>query len=102
MGKRKDLLAGVVVSALGFSVRAADCNQNGLDDYQEIRSRARLDCNLNGIPDECDILPVNFGLVELPVPKVSGTTDIHATDLDGDGAADFVFLDPFGRRVLLL
>jgi len=29
MGKRKDLLAGVVVSALGFSVRAADCNQSG-------------------------------------------------------------------------
>lgn len=33
-----------------------DCNQNGLDDIEEIASGQTEDCDGNGIPDTCDIL----------------------------------------------
>ena len=33
-----------------------DCNQNGLDDTEELASGQSEDCNGNGIPDTCDVL----------------------------------------------
>src|SRR5688572_28920442 len=39
----------------------ADCNQNGMEDFQEIASGRSPDCNSNRVPDGCDILPVNYG-----------------------------------------
>ncbi len=32
-----------------------DCNENGVDDPDDIASGTSLDCNNNGVPDECDI-----------------------------------------------
>ncbi len=32
-----------------------DCNNNGVDDADDITSGTSLDCNTNSIPDECDI-----------------------------------------------
>ena len=42
----------LVVGPLG---RAADCNQNGVEDTEEIDSGGASDCNENGVPDSCDI-----------------------------------------------
>lgn len=32
----------------------ADCNHNGLPDYDDISRGAAVDCNCNGVPDTCD------------------------------------------------
>jgi hypothetical protein len=40
---------------LPTAIWADDCNQNGVDDDQDIASGNSQDCNLNNIPDECEI-----------------------------------------------
>lgn len=42
-----------------------DCNQNLVEDFEEIQAGAVPDCDGNGIPDACDIAPVNHGLAVL-------------------------------------
>jgi C1A family cysteine protease len=51
-------------------VTPADCNGNGIPDYEDIASGTSEDCNRNRIPDECDL--------------ADGT--LH--DDDGDGVPD--------------
>jgi hypothetical protein len=41
-------------------LRAADCNNNGIDDADDISSGFSQDCNNNGVPDECDLLPTEI------------------------------------------
>lgn len=43
------------VATLAVSAGACDCNQNGVDDADDIAGGFSSDCNGNGIPDECDI-----------------------------------------------
>lgn len=44
----------MTVSILGPSAAAADCNNNGTPDWQEIQNNPALDCNNNGNLDACD------------------------------------------------
>jgi hypothetical protein len=47
-----------------------DCNENGVEDAEDIATGVSADCNQNGVPDSCDI--------------ASGTSE----DVDGDGRPD--------------
>ncbi|MCH8148849.1 MAG: choice-of-anchor B family protein, partial [Planctomycetes bacterium] len=67
------LPSGVILvsdRASGLFVLLADCNDNDLDDGQELRSGTGKDCNLNGILDACDI------------------TEGTAEDCNGNGSLD--------------
>lgn len=39
----------------GGLLRSSDCNENGINDAEDIAAGMSLDCNHNFIPDECDI-----------------------------------------------
>ena len=81
------VLATAYISAA--SVFAADCNNNGFDDAEDITAGRSLDCNTNSIPDGGDVLPVNFApALELVPGRLPN--DVVAIDLDGDGHVDLV------------
>ena len=100
--------AGVVValallSADGRTLRAADCNNNGVDDRQDIAEGTSPDCNGNGNPDECDLAAVNFGFA------VTGTVAVGErprgstmADLDGDGDLDLAVVNSYSDNVSVL
>jgi len=61
---------------------AADCNQNGLDDTEDLSAGNSLDVNVNDIPDECEDCNGN---------SILDDTDIAigaSADADGDGVPD--------------
>jgi hypothetical protein len=87
------IAVALLAAGLGLAappLPAADCNQNGVEDHDDIASGSAPDCNANGIPDPCDIAPVNFGLVSKGSHPLGGETTAAtaAADLDGDGDLD--------------
>jgi cysteine-rich repeat protein len=48
-----DDVAGGVVAPMG-AAGVIDCNNNGVDDLDDIANGTSPDCNLNSIPDECE------------------------------------------------
>jgi VCBS repeat protein len=82
---------------------ATDCNRNGVDDATDVETGASLDCNHDLIPDECDLLEVNYGLTvaeTIPSPW-DGNSDIALLDLEGNGALDLALADELIHRVYL-
>lgn len=75
-----------VVCAPAF---AADCNNNGVDDLDDIADGTSQDCNDNNVPDECDIAN---GLLqdcnENGVPDVCDIQDGTSDDLNGNEIPD--------------
>ena len=72
-----------------LSVRAADCNSNGVDDTEDIGSGASRDCNANAIPDECDLSGENAQFETALRYEVGRNADeVVASDFDGDGDVD--------------
>ena len=60
---RHTLLAVEILSFVGGRpAHPADCNENGIDDREDIAAGTSWDCNINGVPDECDVLPGEFYL----------------------------------------
>ncbi|HRX84479.1 MAG TPA: fibronectin type III domain-containing protein [Phycisphaerae bacterium] len=57
-----------------------DCNENGVDDADEIASGAVDDCNATGIPDVCELAGDDC--------DANGVPDECDPDGDGDGAID--------------
>src|SRR5688572_5713 len=77
----------------GGPASPADCNQNGIEDFQEIASGMSPDCNSNRVPDGCDILPVNYGPTsrqEIPFPEFPSR--MIEGDFDEDGLPDLAIL----------
>jgi endonuclease I len=74
-----------------------DCNNNGIDDAEDISTGASQDCDSNGVPDECQTDSDGDGLID-PCdgcpndpskfsPGVCGC-GVADTDTDGDGVLD--------------
>ncbi len=53
--KSRVLLFSMIAVAVTIRVWAADCNQNGVDDREDLLGGVSRDCNRNSIPDECDL-----------------------------------------------
>jgi hypothetical protein len=84
----------LLAAGLSLSVRllpAFDCNASGREDHADIAAGASLDCNGNGVPDECDVLPVNYGVAQRRQIGIVEVTQVFALHLDGDGSADVAF-----------
>ncbi len=96
-----------VVAGLGCSNAAiyewsADCNNDGIVDFGQIRAGELADANGNNIPDECEC-PADLngdgfvGASDMPrLLNQWGTTGVSDADLDGDG-----FVGPSDLAVLL-
>lgn len=67
------------------SARAIDCNQNGLDDSQDLLSGFSQDCNGNLVPDECEVSVQQRLLGEVPF-----LSTVMPADLDQDGDLDLI------------
>ncbi len=52
-----DTVLEAAVDAILIRRECDDCNNNGVDDEQDIADGTSQDCNGNGIPDECDTAP---------------------------------------------
>ena len=61
---------GIIDAYAALNLSFIDCNENSVQDADDISGGASQDCNLNGVPDECDI--------------ASGASN----DTDGDGVPD--------------
>jgi hypothetical protein len=57
-----------------------DCNENDIDDRDDIANGTSLDCNSNDIPDECEP-----ALADCNSNGVPDLCDVDSTDPDGDG-----------------
>ncbi len=58
-----------------------DCNDNDVDDADDIANGTSTDCNANGIPDECE------NLADCNENGVPDICDIDPNDPDGDGSS---------------
>ncbi|MCP4833256.1 MAG: hypothetical protein GY895_00690, partial [Phycisphaera sp.] len=75
----------------------ADCNENGIEDGDEIANGSAMDCDGNGVPDVCDPDTDGDGTIDAcdGCPEDPGKIDpgvcgcgVADTDSDGDGIAD--------------
>jgi len=80
-------VAGVSVAGVSH---AGDCNQNGLDDAEDITTGRASDCNGDGIPDICEALPAELGQRREAAELASKLRVLAVGDFDGDGLADTI------------
>ncbi len=66
---------------------AADCNQNGRDDTQDIALGGSTDLNLNNIPDECEDCNNNSVLDDTDILG-GGSADLNNNDIPDECEAD--------------
>ena len=91
-------LSFILLPLAGRLAAPADCNGNGIEDFQEVASGRSPDCDANRVPDECDILPVNYGPASRQGAPFPGSLwDILAGDFDRDGRQDLALLHSGGR-----
>ena len=89
---RLPLLIAALSLTLAVGAYGADCNQNGVEDAEDLVRGTSDDCDLDGLPDECTRPPVAqiFGeSVPLPLPR-GGWRDLRPTDVENDGDLDLV------------
>jgi hypothetical protein len=112
----QDTPQGIVVDPTGCP--AFDCNDNQVDDTEDIESGSSYDCDQTGLPDECELLS-EFCPFELGDVSNDGVTDgddllmftlamldlnrcgcsVDAADMNGDGVIDVMDVGPFTQRV---
>ena len=94
------LILSLVFALHSIGADAADCNGNGVRDRLDTSRETSADCNENRIPDECDLVPLQFGLRPGIDAGVS-PRHLRAVDFEGDGDIDLVAVgvDNDGARI---
>lgn len=89
------------VLALGGSVHADDCDNDGIDDAIAIANGDVQDCNNNGVPDSCDlyVFYTSYDFDDSGTPDECDIADGLYPDCNGNGLFDWV--DIFGAYDLL-
>jgi len=65
---------------------AADCNQNGISDSEDIAHGAAGDCNGNGVPDQCDLASGQSG--DCNGNGYPDECELAGNDCNGNGVLD--------------
>ncbi len=83
-----------------YTVHAADCNGNLIDDADELAAATSEDCNRNGLPDECET-PLPAFTIDRENLFQSRILQLFSADFDGDGIVDLAAgrLDQFTLRL---
>lgn len=84
------MVAVLLIFGASVKLSGADCNTNGVSDTQDIRSGSSPDCNVNGLPDECEFVPLRFGVRDQPMPIAKSPQTAVVADLNDDGVSDLV------------
>ncbi len=105
----------ICCAASGSRIAADDCNQNGIEDVDDVLQATSDDCNANSVPDECEDIPIQLGrgtqVLELEQPpRVTVAIDLNAdtrADLvaltrENDMASVAVFLNAGDREFIAL
>ena len=66
---------------------AADCDADGVEDFDQVASGASPDCNWNSIPDACDLVPRSYTF-EKAADVLSPIFPVLAADFQRDGRMD--------------
>ena len=95
--------SGMLLALRAPVIHAVDCNQNRVEDAIDLETGASPDCNRNLVPDECDVLPVSYGLaLDREIALDLQPDAILAKDFDGDGHPDLVATHDFRTDVTVL
>ncbi len=100
-------LCALLLLCAASALVAQDCNDNGVDDAQDIASGRSADCNRDGVPDECEMeREVWFATRERIRAGRTGSYGIPGrlltADLDGDGDEDVATIAASGGDLSLL
>ena len=80
----------LLVAASLTDGRAADCDQDGVEDLKAIAAGTADDCNSNGIPDVCEFVPVPFSALNDSLLLDTAPFAVVIEDVTGDGRLDLV------------
>jgi hypothetical protein len=99
----RPILPLLLVWSFAGNLPAADCNQNGTPDVEDLLSGRSEDCNQNFVPDECDLLPRSavFEVVST-LPAGVRPFALATVDLEGDGDTDLVATNQDSNDVTVL
>lgn len=81
------MMGALVLSGGPSLVRAVDCNQNGIDDADDIAQGTSNDCDVNGTPDECQIDQDGDGYIDA-CDNCPLSTNPDQDDYDANGLGD--------------
>jgi energy-coupling factor transporter ATP-binding protein EcfA2 len=82
--------ACLVVWPMLGQVDALDCNRNGVEDVDDLTAATSEDCNADGVPDECELVPFDFGFRQETFVLGDGPRFTVVADFNSDGLDDLV------------
>ncbi len=85
-----NLIVLLLIQLLVAQVFSADCNNNGVEDAEDLANGTLTDCDANGEIDQCETTILS-SLVPQGV-KGHGQTEMALTDVNNDGFIDVVWL----------
>jgi hypothetical protein len=91
--RRWTVLAAALVTSCASNVHAVDCNENGIDDVDDIVAATSEDCNSNRTPDECEFVPFELSVRTSSIEVGRAPRAAVTVDLNGDGLLDIAISD---------